>query len=101
MSKIRDQARAARKAGRSLAALSGIARSALLHDLAAALRDPPIIAGLIAANAEDLALAHAALERNEIDPARYKRLALDADKLGSVADGLAQLADAMRIVTRR
>jgi len=98
MTKIRDQARAARKAGRSLAALSGSARSALLHDLASALRDPPIIAALIAANTEDLALAHAALERGEIDPARYKRLALDADKLGSVADGLAQLADAPELL---
>jgi glutamate-5-semialdehyde dehydrogenase len=98
MTKIRDQARAARKAGRSLAALSGSARSALLHDLASALRDPPIIAALIAANTEDLALAHAALERGEIDPARYKRLGLDADKLGSVADGLAQLADAPELL---
>jgi len=100
MANIRDQARAARKAGRSLAALSGPARSALLHDLAAALRDPAVLPGLLAANAEDLALARAALERGEIDPARYKRLGLDADKLSSVADGLDQLADAPELLGR-
>ena len=75
MSTIRAMSRAARKAGRSLAALPGPARSALLHDLAAALRDPAALPVLLAANAEDLALARAALERGEIDPARYKRLA--------------------------
>jgi acyl-CoA reductase-like NAD-dependent aldehyde dehydrogenase len=40
MSRIRDLARAARTAARPLAALPGPQRSALLHDLAAALRDP-------------------------------------------------------------
>jgi glutamate-5-semialdehyde dehydrogenase len=100
MANIRDQARAARKAGRSLAALSGPARSALLHDLAAALRDPAALPGLLAANAEDLALARAALERGEIDPARYKRLGLDQNKLASVADGLAQLAVAPELLGR-
>lgn len=100
MSTIRDQARAARKAGRRLAALPGPARSALLHDLAAALRDPAVIPGLLAANAEDLALARAALGRGDIDPARYKRLGLDEGKLASVSDGLDQLADAPELLGR-
>jgi len=92
--------RAARTAGRPLAALSGPARGALLHDLAAALRDPEVRAGLLRANTGDLELAFAAQARGEVDAARVKRLALDAGKLESVAHGLDQLAAAPELLGR-
>jgi glutamate-5-semialdehyde dehydrogenase len=92
MSRIRDLARAARTAGQALAALSGPARSALLHDLAAALRAPDVRAAVFAANAEDRAAAAAARERGELDPARLARLALDEHKLEGVCQGIDQLA---------
>ena len=91
---------AARTAGRRLASLAAPARSALLHDLAAALRDPGTRAALLAANATDMTLARAASERGEQDPARVKRLGLDADKLEGVARGLDQLADAPELLGR-
>src|SRR5262245_53097536 len=89
---IRDRARAARAAGRALAALSGSARAALLHDVAAALRDPGRRAALFAANTRDVAAARAAVDAGDGDPARLKRLGLDASKLDSVCHGLEQLA---------
>lgn len=89
MSRIRDLALAARAAGRSLAALSGPARGALLHDLAAALRAPDVRAAVFAANADDRA---AAATDAAIEPARLARLALDAGKLDGVCHGLDQLA---------
>ncbi len=100
MSKIRELASAARAASHALAALSGTSRSALLRDLAAALRHPDTRAPILAANAEDLAAAAVAHARGEIDPARYKRLSLDAAKLDAVAHGLEQLADAPELLGR-
>ena len=100
MSKIRELASAARAASHALAALSGPARSALLRDLAVALKAPGTREALLAANAEDLAAAALAHARGEIDPARYKRLSLDATKLDGVAHGLEQLADAPELLGR-
>ncbi|HEY8377360.1 MAG TPA: glutamate-5-semialdehyde dehydrogenase [Nannocystis sp.] len=88
--RVRELALSARAAGRALARLSGPARAELLRDLAAALEDPDEQARLLAANAEDVAAAQAAA--GELDPARLRRLGLDAAKLASVADGLRQLA---------
>ena len=99
-SKIRELAQAARAASHALAALPGPARSALLRDLAAALKEPATCDSLLAANAEDLAAAALALARGELDPARYKRLSLDALKLDGVAHGLEQLADAPELLGR-
>ncbi len=100
MSTIRALAQAARAASHALAALPGPARSALLRDLAAALRDPGTRPGLLAANADDLAAATLAHARGELDPARFKRLSLDAAKLDGVAHGLDQLADAPELLGR-
>lgn len=100
MTTIRALAQAARAASHALAALSGPARSALLRDLAAALREPTTVTTLLAANAEDLAAASLAHARGELEPARYKRLALDAGKLAGVAHGLEQLADAPELLGR-
>lgn len=91
--RVRGLALAARAAGRQLAALTGPARAALLRDVAAALADPAERERLLAANARDVAAAKAAAAAGELDPARLKRLGLDAAKLDSVADGLGQLAD--------
>ncbi|MDC0717928.1 glutamate-5-semialdehyde dehydrogenase [Nannocystis bainbridge] len=90
--RVRALALAARAAGRQLAALSGPDRAALLRDVAAALADPEERERLLAANARDVAAARAAAAAGELDPARLKRLGLDAAKLDSVADGLGQLA---------
>ncbi|HEY0137651.1 MAG TPA: hypothetical protein VGB85_26380, partial [Nannocystis sp.] len=100
MSKIRELAGAARAASHALAALPGPARSALLRDLAAALRDPDTRAPVLAANAADLAAAAEAHARGELDPARYKRLSLDAAKLDGVAHGLEQLSEAPELLGR-
>ncbi|MCY1010233.1 hypothetical protein OV079_32630 [Nannocystis pusilla] len=68
--------------------------------MAAALADPGERERLLAANARDVAAAKAAAAAGELDPARLKRLGLDAAKLGSVADGLAQLADRPELLGR-
>ncbi len=99
-STIRGLAQAARTASHALAALPGPARSALLRDLAAALREPATRAALLAANAEDLAAASLALARGELESARYKRLGLDAGKLDGVAHGLDMLAAAPELLGR-
>ncbi|MBL9105375.1 MAG: glutamate-5-semialdehyde dehydrogenase [Myxococcales bacterium] len=100
MSRIRDLARAARTACRPLAALAGPARSALLRDLAAALRDPAARAAVFAANADDRAAAADLQARGELDPARLARLGLDAAKLDGVCHGVDQLAAAPELLGR-
>jgi glutamate-5-semialdehyde dehydrogenase len=98
--RVRALAQAARAAGRELAALSGPARAELLRDLARALAEPEERAQLLAANARDVAAAKAAAAKGELDPARLKRLGLDAAKLDSVADGLRQLAEKPELLGR-
>jgi glutamate-5-semialdehyde dehydrogenase len=100
MSTIRDLARAARVAGRALAALPGPARADLLAGLAAELRDPGVRGQLLLANTADLAAAAAALASGDEAPAGHKRLRLDAAKLDGVCDGLAQLAAAPELLGR-
>ena len=96
-SPIRDLARAARTAGHALAALSGPARSALLRDLATALRTASVRDPIFAANHADRTAA-AAGERGEQNPARLARLGLDAGKLDGVCHGLDQLAAAPELL---
>lgn len=97
---MRGLAAAARAAGRELAALTGPARSELLRDVAAALERAEERERLLAANERDVAAARAAAAAGELDPARLKRLGLDAGKLASVADGLRQLADMPELLGR-
>lgn len=97
---MRALARAAKAAGRGVAALAGSARAALLRDLAAALLAPREREALLAANARDVAAARTAAAAGELDPARLKRLALDEAKLASVADGLRQLAGMPELLGR-
>lgn len=98
--RARGLARTAKAAGAALAGLPGAARSALLRDVAAALVEPRRRAALLEANARDVAAAKAAAAAGELDPARLKRLGLDADKLASVADGLVQLAEMPELLGR-
>src|SRR5688500_16804185 len=89
---LRNQILAARAAARTLAALSGPGRAALLSDLASALLRPAAQEQLFAANAQDLTQARADEAAGLLGSALVKRLGLDADKLASCADGLRQLA---------
>ena len=90
---IQSMARAARRAGKQLAALEGDARSALLRGLAEALEAPANIATLLAANRADVEAAKAPKDqREQLAPALVARLGLSAAKLAALADGLRQLA---------
>ncbi len=79
----REQARAAREAGRALASLSTQARCAALHRVADALlaRQHEILA----ANTQDLA--------KEVSPPLRKRLGLNEAKLATLAQGIRSIAD--------
>ena len=92
MSLTQDIAVAARAAGAALAGLSAADRSALLHELAAALGEPDVRQAVFSANAADLERARAAAAAGAPMPASIKRLGLDAAKLDSVIEGLRQLA---------
>ena len=80
-------ARAGRAAQRRLARLDSAARAAALHAAAAALRADE--AGILAANARDLAQG----EANGLSAAMLDRLRLDPGRLGAIADALGQVAD--------
>lgn len=95
MSRIRDLARAARTAGHALATLPGPARSALLRDLATALRAASARAAIFAANQAD---RDAAARDRDIEPARLARLGVDNNKLDGVCNGLDQLAAAPELL---
>jgi glutamate-5-semialdehyde dehydrogenase len=93
---IRQAALAARAAGGKLARLPAEGRSALLRDLAAALRDEQARAAVLAANADDVARAKA----EGIEPALAKRLGIDGKKIDGLIDGLLQLAAMPDLVGR-
>lgn len=94
MGSVREAAVAARAAGPTLAALPTARRGALLRDLAAALVDPEIRAGLLRANQEDLDRA----AREQLAEVKRARLRLSEAKLDGLADGLRQLADAPELL---
>ncbi len=98
MTSTRDQAIAARAAGRVLAGLSSDARRAALPRGARALgeRAPEIRD----ATAGDVADARAAVLRGELTQASAARLPLDAKKLARLADGIRDVADAPEPIGR-
>lgn len=98
---VREQAAAAQRAARGLAALSGARRSKLLRALADALAEPSTRSALMAANALDMREAEKAQAAGELAPALVERLALTATKLDGLADGLRQLADMPELVNDR
>jgi delta l-pyrroline-5-carboxylate synthetase len=91
MTSPREQALAARAAGRTLANLPSATRRALLHRVADALlaREGEILAE----NSLDVADAEAALARGEMTKALVARLGLDRRKLEKLADGIRSIAE--------
>src|SRR5437588_3721153 len=83
MNETRQQAERARKAFLKLSA--GADRTAILQEVAAALRDN--VSSIFEANAKDLAEA-----KGKIAEPLYKRLVLDEAKLRDVVDGIEQIA---------
>jgi glutamate-5-semialdehyde dehydrogenase len=77
---------AARAAARVLARADTAAKNAALRSMASAVRQDE--AGLLSANAEDVAAARAAGQ----DPAFVDRLALSPKTIGAMADGLEEIA---------
>jgi glutamate-5-semialdehyde dehydrogenase len=98
---LEETLKAARAAGRKLAALDAEARRRLLDDLADALDRPDVRQAALAANAEDMAAARAAQAAGKLEPALVKRLGLDDKKLAAVTDGLRQLARMPELCGRR
>jgi glutamate-5-semialdehyde dehydrogenase len=80
-------ARAGRAAQRTLARLTDAQKSAALHKAAEALRGAE--AGILAANARDLAAG----EANGLTKAMLDRLKLDSGRLAGIADAVDQVAD--------
>src|SRR5437016_14553299 len=83
MNQTRQQAERARQAFLKLSA--GADRTAILQEVAAALRDN--VSSIFEANAKDLAEA-----KGKIAEPLYKRLVLDEAKLRDVVDGIDQIA---------
>src|SRR4051794_39699133 len=98
---LREMVTAARAAGRKLAGLSGEARRQLLEALAVALARPETQAAVLAANAEDMAIARADEAAGTLASALVNRLGLDGKKLASVIEGLRQLGAMPELVGRR
>lgn len=98
MTSTRDQAIAARGAGRALAALPSETRRALLHRVADALVARS--AEILAANDADVADAKEALARGEMTQASAARLPLDPKKLARLADGIRDVANAPEPIGR-
>jgi glutamate-5-semialdehyde dehydrogenase len=78
--------RSARRAAGSLTMLSGAARSQVLRQVAASIRDSR--EGLLAANARDVEAARHA----QLAPALVERLKLNDKRVASMADGVEQIA---------
>jgi glutamate-5-semialdehyde dehydrogenase len=97
---LRESLQAARLAARRLATLSGPERSALLHDFAAALTEPAAQQAVLAANAKDMVAAREEEKAGRLGAALVKRLALDAKKIATTVDGIAQLARMPELVGR-
>src|SRR5690242_18720553 len=89
---MEETAKAAKAAGAALRDAPPETRSALLRDLAEALGRKDVQEKVFAANARDKERSAGDIARGAMSPDLVKRLALDAKKLASVADGLMQLA---------
>jgi delta-1-pyrroline-5-carboxylate synthetase len=86
----KEQAVAAREAGRILSSLSSEARTNVLMRVARALTDNA--AAILEENAADVADAAAAVEKGEMTAALAARLKLDERKLAKLADGIRDIA---------
>ena len=97
---VHEMARAAKKASASLAHATGPDRRSILLALADALATGPARDRVLAANEQDVEDAEAALARGELPSALVQRVALTADKLDGLCDGLGQLADQRDLIGR-
>lgn len=97
---LRETLEAVRVAARRLATLSGPERTALLNDFGSALSDPATQRTVLAANAEDMALARDEEKAGRLAGALVKRLSLDARKVATTVDGITQLAQMPELVGR-
>ncbi len=88
----REQARAAREAGRVLQSLSSEARSAALHRVADALLERQ--REIFAENAQDLIAGDAAVTAGTMSLALAARLELTPGKLQTLSEGVHSIADA-------
>jgi len=84
---MRDIGRRAKSAARTLALSSGAQRDKALAAMAKAVRDSE--AGILAANAEDIAEAKA----SGTTPAFLDRLSLDGNRVAAMADGITTVRD--------
>lgn len=87
----KQQAIAAREAGRTLSGLSSATRAAVLRRVAAALTENA--AEILRENAMDVADAADAVARGEMTTALAARLKLDERKLAKLADGVRDVAN--------
>lgn len=99
-SRVAHLVKAARSAAMQLARAPGPQRRDVLLAMADALARPDLRAGLLEANAVDLADARKALERGELTRALVDRLVLNERKLDGLCDGLRQLADQTDLIGR-
>lgn len=89
---VQRAARQAKAAGLRLAGLSTSERSAILRDLAERLSDPEEQQRIREANERDVEAAEAELRAGRMAAPLVSRLKLDEGKIGSLVEGLEQLA---------
>src|SRR5258706_8165986 len=83
---VESLGKAARRASRQLVSLDGATRASALKQIAASIRASS--SSLLAANAKDIRTAPPA----DLDPALTERLKLNEKRIGSMADGVEQIA---------
>ncbi len=93
----------ASEASRALATAPRAVKDAVLRRLAARLREPDILERITAANAEDLAAAHARglsgalVDRLRLDPARIERMAKSCEQVASLPDPVGEVEQMRRL----
>lgn len=100
MQRAQHLVKAARAAALRLAHCSGPERRAILLSMADSLARPDLRAGILEANAADVAEGREKEARGELGRALVDRLVLDERKLDALSDGLRQLADQTDLIGR-
>jgi glutamate-5-semialdehyde dehydrogenase len=100
MKNVQQLVKAARIAGLRLAHCSGPERRSILLAMADGLARPDLRAGILEANALDVAEGREKEARGELARSLVDRLVLDERKLDGLCDGLRQLADQTDLIGR-
>jgi glutamate-5-semialdehyde dehydrogenase len=100
MQHVQQLVKAARVASLRLAHSSGPERRSVLLAMADCLARPDLRAGILEANAADVAEGREKQANGELAPAMVDRLVLDDRKLDALCDGLRQLADQTDLIGR-